>query len=165
MVINSLNANNYYGYNMYNSKQTNNPSNENKTESPESSESSERKNVTTNSVEGKEFERVEDEPCQTCAKRKYVDSSKDLGVSFKSGAHVTPEAAASAVRAHEYEHVGNRRAEAMREGKEIISQSVQIHTSVCPECGKTYVSGGTTRTMMAIKSQFVDKGSFVDKYA
>ncbi|NLK72806.1 MAG: hypothetical protein GX285_07310 [Clostridiales bacterium] len=156
MVINSLNSNNYYGYNLNNSKQTNNISNENKTES---------QNVKANSVEGKEFERVEDEPCQTCARRKYVDGSNDLGVSFKAGAHISPESAASAVRAHEYEHVGNRRAEAMREGKEIISQSVQIHTSVCPECGKTYVSGGTTRTLMAGKSQFVDKGSFVDKYA
>ena len=28
----------------------------------------------------------------------------------------------------------------------VVYASVSIHTSVCPECGKTYVSGGTTNT-------------------
>ena len=30
----------------------------------------------------------------------------------------------------------------------VISASVSIHTSICPECGRSYVSGGTTRTMI-----------------
>ena len=28
----------------------------------------------------------------------------------------------------------------------MVSQSVTYHTAICPECGKSYVSGGTTRT-------------------
>ena len=28
----------------------------------------------------------------------------------------------------------------------MVSQSVTIHTDICPECGDVYVSGGTTRT-------------------
>ena len=34
-----------------------------------------------------------------------------------------------------------------------MSQNVQIHTSICPECGDVYVSGGTTRTTTAEKVQ------------
>ena len=30
----------------------------------------------------------------------------------------------------------------------VISASVNIHTSICPECGRTYVSGGTTNTQI-----------------
>ena len=37
-------------------------------------------------------------------------------------------------------------AKAQREGREVVSQSVSLHTAICPECGKVYVSGGTTRT-------------------
>ena len=28
-----------------------------------------------------------------------------------------------------------------------VSQSVTMHTEICPECGKAFVSGGTTRTV------------------
>ena len=42
---------------------------------------------------------------------------------------------------------------AKSEGKEVVSQSVQIHTSICPECGDVYVSGGTTRTTTSEKVQ------------
>ena len=28
----------------------------------------------------------------------------------------------------------------------MVSQSVTLHTAICPECGDVYVSGGTTRT-------------------
>ena len=39
--------------------------------------------------------------CQTCKNRKYVDGSNEANVSFKNAAHVSPEAASSAVRAHD----------------------------------------------------------------
>ena len=35
------------------------------------------------------------------------------------------------------------------EGRAVISQTVTIHTGICPECGSVYVSGGTTRTTTA----------------
>ena len=44
--------------------------------------------------------------CETCASRKYQDGS-DENVSFKSPQHISPQAAASRVRAHEQEHVNN----------------------------------------------------------
>ena len=43
---------------------------------------------------------------ETCKNRKYQDGSDEM-VSFKSAAHITPEAAATRVRAHEQEHVSN----------------------------------------------------------
>ncbi|MGN1146192.1 MAG: hypothetical protein ACI4R5_07060, partial [Acetatifactor sp.] len=46
------------------------------------------------------------EECQTCKKRKYQDGSDEM-VSFKSAAHISPESAGTAVRAHEQEHVRN----------------------------------------------------------
>lgn len=85
------------------------------------------------------------ERCQTCANRKYQDGS-DENVSFKAAAHISPEAAGSAVRAHEGEHVSNAYTKAAKKDGKVISASVSIHTSVCPECGRTYVSGGTTST-------------------
>lgn len=84
--------------------------------------------------------------CQTCKERKYQDGSNDPGVSFKTPTNVAPEQAASAVRGHEQEHVVREQAKAQREGREVVSQSVTYHTAICPECGKVYVSGGTTRT-------------------
>lgn len=84
--------------------------------------------------------------CQTCKNRRYQDGSDDSGVSFQTPTRVDPKAAGAAVRGHEQEHVSRNQAKAEREGKEIVSQSVTIHTGICPECGKVYVSGGTTRT-------------------
>lgn len=90
---------------------------------------------------------VEEGKCETCEKRKYQDGSDDPGVSFKAPTNVKPEQAASAVRGHEMEHVVREQAKAKREGREVVSQSVTIHTGICPECGKAYVSGGTTQTV------------------
>jgi len=87
--------------------------------------------------------------CQTCKNRKYVDSSNDPSVSFQTPTHISPNMAMSAVAAHEGEHVRNEQAKAEEEGRKVISQSVSIHTSVCPECGRVYVSGGQTRTVTA----------------
>lgn len=85
--------------------------------------------------------------CQTCQNRKYQDGSDDSGVSFQTPTRVDPKAAGAAVRSHEQEHVSRNQAKADREGKEIVSQSVTIHTGICPECGKVFVSGGTTKTV------------------
>lgn len=89
---------------------------------------------------------MEEAECQTCKNRKYQDGSDDPGVSFKTAAHVAPEQAAAAVRGHEQEHVVREQAKAQREDRKVVSQSVTIHTAICPECGDVYVSGGTTRT-------------------
>ncbi|MCI8910207.1 MAG: hypothetical protein HFG09_05965 [Oscillibacter sp.] len=85
--------------------------------------------------------------CQTCKERKYQDGSDDPGVSFKTASHIDPNQAASVVRGHEQEHVVREQAKAAREDREVVSQSVTLHTGICPECGKAYVSGGTTRTV------------------
>ena len=87
--------------------------------------------------------------CSTCASRTYQDGSNDPSVSFKGATHISPEQSASAVMGHEQEHVVNEQANAKQEGREVISQSVQIFSSVCPECGKSYVSGGVTKTTTA----------------
>ena len=83
--------------------------------------------------------------CQTCKNRKYQDGSDEM-VSFKSAAHISPESAPSAVRAHEGEHVSNAYKKAAMNNGKVIQASVAIHTAVCPECGRVYVSGGTTTT-------------------
>lgn len=91
-------------------------------------------------------ETMEESECQTCKNRKYQDGSDDPGVSFKTATSVAPEQAAAAVRGHEQEHVVREQAKAQREDRKVVSQSVTIHTEICPECGDVYVSGGTTRT-------------------
>lgn len=90
--------------------------------------------------------------CETCSNRKYQDGS-DENVSFKSATNIAPEAAASAVRGHEQEHVANAYDKAKQGNGKVISATVQIHTSICPECGKTYVSGGTTRTQIKYSNE------------
>lgn len=91
------------------------------------------------------------EDCETCKNRKYQDGSDDPGVSFKTPSNISPEDAASKVRGHEYEHVYRNRAKAERENREVVSQTVTIKTSVCPECGTPYVSGGQTDTVTRAK--------------
>ena len=90
---------------------------------------------------------MEEGECQTCKERKYQDGSDDPGVSFKTPTNIAPEQAASAVRGHENEHVVREQAKARQEDRKVVSQSVTYHTAICPECGKAYVSGGTTRTV------------------
>lgn len=87
----------------------------------------------------------EEEECESCKNRKYQDGS-DENVSFKSAQHISPESAAARVRAHEGEHVANAYSKAAKEGGEVVRASVSIHTDICDECGKVYVSGGTTHT-------------------
>ncbi|MBQ8040801.1 MAG: hypothetical protein IJ274_13220 [Lachnospiraceae bacterium] len=87
-----------------------------------------------------------DYECETCKNRKYQDGSDEVDVSFKSASHIAPEAAASAVRAHEQMHVSNAYQKAEQDNGKVVSANVTIHTSICPECGRSYVSGGTTET-------------------
>ena len=106
----------------------------------------ENKNNQINKITGKE-------ECQTCKNRKYKDGSDDPGVSFKTAGKISPGNAASKVRGHEQEHVVRERAKANRENKQVVSQSVTIKTEICPECGKSYVSGGETVTVTKSKRE------------
>ena len=99
----------------------------------------------TEKISGKKSSPAE---CQTCAERKYQDGSDEM-VSFKSAQHIDPAAAAARVRGHEQEHVVNAYKEAEQDGGKVLSCNVAIHTAICPECGRTYVSGGTTTTKIA----------------
>lgn len=90
--------------------------------------------------------KVGDGECQTCKHRRYQDESNDPGVSYQTPTKLGNNVA-MAVSAHEHEHVARNQMKADREGREVVSQSVTLHTNVCPECGKSYVSGGTTRTV------------------
>lgn len=85
--------------------------------------------------------------CETCKNRKYKDGSDEM-VSYKTATHISPQAAGSAVRSHEQEHVSNAYKDAATNNGKVLSASVSIHTSVCPECGRSYVSGGTTSTQI-----------------
>jgi len=85
--------------------------------------------------------------CETCKNRKYQDGSDEM-VSFKSAAHISPDAAASRVRAHEQEHVSNAYTKAAQKNGKVLSASVSLQSAVCPECGRTYISGGETRTQI-----------------
>ena len=96
---------------------------------------------------------VEEGKCETCEKRKYQDESDDMGVSFQTPTQVAPEQAAAAVRGHENEHVVREQAKAQMEDRKVVSQSVTLHTDICPECGQVYISGGTTRTVTAAEKQ------------
>ncbi len=87
------------------------------------------------------------EECEACENRKYQDGSDEM-VSFKSPTRIAPEAAASAVRAHEQEHVSNAYQKAANKGGKVVRASVTLHTAVCPECGRSYISGGTTSTQI-----------------
>ena len=92
------------------------------------------------------------EECQTCKERKYQDGS-DENVSFKSATHISPDSAGARVRAHEQEHVSNAYKKAAQNNGKVINASVSIHTSICSECGRTYVSGGTTNTTIKYSNE------------
>lgn len=85
--------------------------------------------------------------CETCKNRKYKDGSDEM-VSFKAAGHINPNAAASVVMSHEREHVSNAYQKADAGNGEVVRASVQLKMDVCPECGRTYVSGGETTTQI-----------------
>jgi hypothetical protein len=85
--------------------------------------------------------------CQTCKRRKYLDASGDSTVSFQTPTTLSPQAAEVAVRAHEQQHVVHEQARAGEQGRKVVFQDVSIHYTICPECGRMVVAGGTTVTM------------------
>lgn len=89
------------------------------------------------------------EDCETCKRRKYQDGSDESDVSFQNPTHIDPSAAGAAVRAHEQQHVMNAYQKASEKGGKVLSVGVSIHTAVCPECGRVYVSGGLTESRIA----------------
>jgi len=102
--------------------------------------------------DAKQSGRVSPSECETCKNRKYQDGSDEM-VSFKTAQHMDPLEAGNRVRAHEMEHVTNAYDKAEVDGGEVLSASVQIHTAVCPECGTTYVSGGTTTSQIKYSNE------------
>lgn len=103
---------------------------------------------------GKTGEAQKSGECQTCKNRTYQDGSDDAGVSFKAPGHIAPENSASTVLSHEQEHINIAQGEAQRdENKEVVQQSIRMFTSVCPECGKTYVSGGEANTTTVTRAK------------
>jgi len=107
--------------------------------------------------------------CQTCKNRKYKDGSDEM-VSYKSPTHISPENAAAAVRSHEQEHVTNAYTKAAKGNGKVLSATVQIHMGICPECGRSYVEGGTTNTQIKYYNEDNPyqkdlKASDYDKYA
>lgn len=100
--------------------------------------------------------------CETCSNRRYIDGSNDPGVSFKTPTHISPEQSMGAVIGHEMEHVQNEQAKAKSNNAEVVSQSVSIHRSVCPECGTSYVSGGLTKTVVKKPVKQIKTGELVD---
>ncbi len=90
--------------------------------------------------------------CETCASRKYQDGS-DENVSFKAASHISPQASAARVRAHEQEHVSNAYDKATMSDGKVICASVRIQTAICPECGRSYTSGGVTNTAIKYSNE------------
>ena len=94
-----------------------------------------------------EDEAVDTGECETCKNRKYQDGSDEM-VSFKAAGHIDPDSAASVVMSHEQEHVSNAYQKADLEGGEVVRASVRLKTDICPECGRTFISGGVTSTQI-----------------
>ncbi len=106
--------------------------------------------------------------CQTCENRKYVDGSDENNVSFKTPGNIKPEESYAKVRGHEQEHVSNAIAKGSKPGAKLISATVNLKMGVCPECGKSYVAGGTTTTQIKYsesnpydKNRKLIEGSFI----
>jgi hypothetical protein len=95
--------------------------------------------------------------CSTCASRKYQDGSDEANVSYKAPGNISPSESAAKVSSHESEHVSNAYDKAEKAGGKVVNASVSIKTAICPECGRSYVSGGVTHT--AIK---YPKGKYGD---
>ena len=98
------------------------------------------------STEGEE-KAVDTGECETCKNRKYQDGSDEM-VSFKAAGHIDPDSAAAVVMSHEQEHVSNAYQKADLEGGEVVRANVRLKTDICPECGRTFISGGVTSTQI-----------------
>ena len=100
---------------------------------------------TVGTKETKETQKAE---CQTCKERKYMDQSNEGDVSFPAHTLTARGQAPALVMDHAGFLGLNGVAEAQKQNKRLVSVSVSLKTGVCPECGKTYIAGGTTRTKM-----------------
>ncbi len=89
------------------------------------------------------------EECPTCAARTYADVSGDKSVSFQAPKHIPTHSAASTVMNHEREHVTGEAAKARDKGGEVVSSTVSLEYGICPDCGRKYVSGGVTKTVVS----------------
>ena len=98
--------------------------------------------------------------------RKYQDGSSDPGVSMKMPTALNKGEALSRVSSHEREHVVREQTKAKQEGREVVMQTVQIHSAICPECGRPYISGGKTRTVTKEKTERTNQeiGKLFDRY-
>lgn len=103
-------------------------------------------NTNMSTAEEKALKRSGAIECETCANRKYQDGSNENDVSFKAPGHISPQSSAATVMAHEQQHVSNAYAKAGENNGKVVNATVTLHTSVCPECGRSYVSGGVTNT-------------------
>lgn len=84
--------------------------------------------------------------CTTCENRQYVDGSNESNVSFKTPGHISPEQSYAKVLSHEQEHVSNAIAKGNKPNARLLSATVSLKMATCPECGRSYVSGGLTKT-------------------
>lgn len=100
---------------------------------------------TDNTVAGSR--KVDPVECQTCKNRRYQDGSDEM-VSFKTPGRIAAGESYAKVMSHEQEHVANAVAEGNEANKELVSATVSLKTAICPECGRVYIAGGTTRTVM-----------------
>lgn len=102
------------------------------------------RNKNASGIEKKDIRKAND--CQTCKERKYQDDSDDSGVSFQSPTSIKGNVG-NTVMSHEREHYTREASKAKAEGKEVLRNEIKIKRSMCPECGKIYVAGGTTTTV------------------
>jgi len=103
--------------------------------------------------------------CQTCKNRKYVDVSDDSGVSYQTPTNISPSESMSKVYSHEQEHKTRESAKAIKENKKVVSNNISVTYSRCPECGRSYVSGGVTNTITRTDSQKQkEQEYFYEKY-
>ena len=91
---------------------------------------------------------------ETCKENANIQDGSDEMVSVtKSASHISPSASASAVRAHEQEHVSNAFKKAATDGGKVLQASVSLKTAICPECGTSYVAGGETTTKISYTNE------------
>lgn len=149
MINNIINSNNFYNDLNFN-KNIN---------------SSSQSNDQLSQAEIKSKKRTGEIECETCSSRKYVDGSNDPGVSFKTPTNISPSESASKVYSHEREHYSRENAQAVKEDKEVLSNTITVSRAICPECGSSYVSGGQTRTVTREdNSKEQDRKYFSDKF-
>lgn len=105
--------------------------------------------------------------CPTCAARAYKDESGDGGVSFQAPRHIGGANAGVVVMNHEQEHVAEGSSKSNPEGGVVKNSTVGLEYKKCPECGKTYVAGGVTKTTSrpASYTQKYKKPGEIDTFA